>query len=160
MCFYLINKSCLSLKQYICIQVGLSCVFNFVNFVIDWMFKNTFQFSVFFLNFHLLVFVLCHNPMLPFSLDCPFLLAPTYKYIWLSYIFVQILLNDTDILGLIDCWKCCPASLLCYCDLAIYEYITNIFSLYFLLNFWLSSISETRIIIHWVLVSGERAQIT
>ena len=34
-CFYLINKLCLSLKQYICIQVGLSCVFLFFNFVID-----------------------------------------------------------------------------------------------------------------------------
>jgi hypothetical protein len=28
------------------------------------------------------------------------------------------------------------------------------------LKSWLSSISETRLIIHWVLVSGERAQIT
>jgi hypothetical protein len=50
-CFYLINKLCLSLKQYICIQVRLSCVFYFVYFVIDWMFKNTFQFSMFFSPF-------------------------------------------------------------------------------------------------------------
>ena len=58
---------------------------------------------------HLLVFVLCYIPVFPFSLNCPFLLMVTYKYIfkvmpynylghifsWLSYTFVHIILNDT-----------------------------------------------------------------
>ena len=39
---------------------------------------------------------------------------------------------------------CCPGSLLSYCDLTIYEYITNIFSLYYSLKSWLSNISEKK----------------
>jgi hypothetical protein len=30
--------------------------------------------------------------------------------------------------------KVCPGSMLCYCGLAIYKYITHIFSLYFYQN--------------------------
>ena len=140
------------------------------------MFKNTFQFSVFFFIFFICLssyyvitqFCLClwiSNSCLPLMFSYKYIFNVMqynylgHIYLWLSYTFVQILLNDTDILSLIECWKCCPASLLCYCDLTIYEYIANIFSLYFLLKSWLSSISETKLIIQWVLVSVERAQI-
>ena len=96
MCFYLINKSCLPLKQYICVQVGLSCVFYLVNVVIDCMFRNTFQFSVFFFIFFsyacLCTSVLCHNPMLPLSLDCPFLLVPNvYLQIYIYRYAIELL---------------------------------------------------------------------
>jgi hypothetical protein len=129
----------------------------------------------------MICFVLCHDPMFSLSLECPFLFAFQfsllfiYKYIfyiipynywwhilvWLSYTFVQIISNDTykyfKFVRLLKVLSSITIMLLWSNHLSIYNtYISFIF----LLKYWLSNISYTMLIINWVSVSVDRAQIT
>jgi hypothetical protein len=52
---------------------------------------------------------------------------------WCDYTFVQIIQNDSHRpTSLVDCWKCCLLSLIWNCSVTLYQYSTNIFSLYFM----------------------------